>query len=119
MKQVFVLYLFIIKFVLCYSSRIVRPLGGYERLLSRTVKGTNNLSLSHGCVYILNKQYKQDELLPALAKVIDKHEILSAKIVNSDHNNEPLPKWATDLSSLELAKVALTTKVGLQHQLLL
>ena len=113
MKQVFILYLFITRLIICYSIRIIRPLGGYERLLSRTIKGTNNLSLSHGCVYIINKQYKQDELLPALAKVIDKHEVLSAKIVNSD-NNEPPPMWATsDLSSLELAKTALTTKVRL------
>lgn len=45
----------------------IRPLGGYERLLSRLTPCTDTLSLSHAASYLLNRTVSHDLLTAAAA----------------------------------------------------
>ena len=49
---------------------VIRPLGGYERLLSRKTPGTNQVSLSHGCVAIVRGCANDKELAFAVGYIL-------------------------------------------------
>eukprot|EP01038_Epipyxis_sp_PR26KG_P010295 gene10295-13840_t len=63
---------------------IARPLGSYEKLLSRTSPNSNMLSLSHGVVYLLSGIMNNNELLWSLQNCIDRHPMLRAGIFDED-----------------------------------
>jgi hypothetical protein len=58
-----------------FSNAIIRKLGGYERLLSRTPPGKDTLALSHGAIYILKGSYSHDKLLQRLDNLIKRYFI--------------------------------------------
>lgn len=72
------------------ATNIVRPLGGYERLLSRQTPGTRQLSLSHGSAFIVDETLDGEALVQAIAKTMARHPLLRARIVGT----EAQPAWA-------------------------
>ena len=75
-------------FNLCNSilKSSIRKLGGYERLLSRIAPGKDSVSLSHGCVALLNyneDNIAYDDLLDSISRCIDKHPMLGVYIDKS------------------------------------
>ena len=58
----------------------MRPLGGYERLLSRKVSGTQQLALSHGASFLLEGTVLHDVLLESVAASMARHPLLRAYI---------------------------------------
>lgn len=63
------------------KSTVVRPLGGYERLLSRLTPGTNQLSLSHGSVFIMDDFVPNDILSSSVALAMIRHPLLRCCII--------------------------------------
>jgi len=61
-----------------------RPLGGYERLLSRKTPGTSYLSLSHGSAFVLSSSVRAESLERAVAHCMAKHPLLRSRIVDGD-----------------------------------
>lgn len=59
---------------------LFRPLGSYERLLSRKSVGSDTIALSHGCVTILEGNVTDNDLLLSIEFVIAKHPMLRSII---------------------------------------
>lgn len=66
------------------ESQFIRPLGGYERLLSRLTPGTSSVSLSHVCVAILDYAAPHDDILLAVSECMQKHPMLTAYIAKDN-----------------------------------
>lgn len=75
------------------KAAAVRPLGGYERLLSRQTPGTRQLSLSHGSAYIVDVTLDGEALVQAIARTMARHPLLRARIVVTDAQPDA-PEWA-------------------------
>ena len=85
----------------------VRPLGGYERLLSRLSPGTKALSLSHACTVVLNKRVASEVLVQAVTAVAEKQPILRSCIERSKEGGYG---WVyCEKAPSELAKDIVTT----------
>ncbi len=85
----------------------MRPLGGYERLLSRLTPGTNSLSLSHASAVVLNKRVASEVLVQAVTAVIEKQPMLRSYI---ERPEEKEYSWMyCDKAPSELAKDVVTT----------
>ena len=55
------------------NDQIIRPLGGYERLLSRRTPGYESVSLSHGTCYITNRYVDEKLLQEALLYCLQRY----------------------------------------------
>ncbi len=111
--------IFILSFNLCNSilKSSIRKLGGYERLLSRIAPGKDSVSLSHGCVALLNyneDNIAYDDLLDSISRCIDKHPMLGVYIDKSSNdikeqyfNKCEIEGIGSTTSSLDLANEVL------------
>jgi len=70
------------------NQNIIRPLGGYERLLSRVTPNKTSLSLSHGACYELRGCVSDEMLLMAILYCMRKHPILHAYILKSKDDDK-------------------------------
>lgn len=59
------------------NVQVARPLGSYEKLLSRQVPGSTTLALSHGCRVVLSTLISDEELRLALTKCIERFASLT------------------------------------------
>ena len=92
---------------------IYRKLGGYEKLLSRTVPGEEFVALSHGSSYIFSGVVSESVLLQALTKAIKKHPFLNTKIITGGPKGDLF--WAkTEFSDEEIARKALSHRIVYQ-----
>jgi hypothetical protein len=97
-----------------FGRSIARPLGGYERLLSRLTPGTNQLSLSHASAVVLTNRVDHDILLNAVSKVMAKHPMLRSYIDRPEEKengeNGQQQTWNfCDRPLAELAREVVTT----------
>jgi hypothetical protein len=87
--------------------RTIRPLGGYERLLSRLTPGDASVSLSHTCVALLDSAVTHDDLLIAVADCMQRHPMLTAYITikATDEQQKEQQFWSqSNLPCDQLAK---------------
>ena len=54
------------------SEEYARPLGGYEKLLSRKTPGGNTLSLSHAATFLLNSAISHEKIVEAAMASIER-----------------------------------------------
>jgi hypothetical protein len=80
MKFSFILLYVCLNISIAASIRSIRPLGAYERLLSRKVPMKENVALSHGCAVLLNGVVDDETLERAVMNVMDKHPMLKVYI---------------------------------------
>ena len=92
------------------NVNIIRPIGGYEKLMSRKIPDSDSVALSHGAVYLLEGHVDKAALTDAIAMSVEKHPLLRAYIrANLDVPENPLtgPElvWAAcEKNSAQLAK---------------
>lgn len=73
------------------SEDIIRPIGGYEKLMSRKIPNSSSVALSHGAVYLYEGTFDENILSRAIAFSIDKHPLLRSYIrANLDVPENPL-----------------------------
>lgn len=70
------------------NDNIIRPLGGYERLLSRITPNSNSVSLSHGACYEIKGCVSKEMMQRAIIYCMKKHPILRTYILKSQHNSK-------------------------------
>ena len=63
---------------------LLRPLGGYEKLLSRKTPGTPFVSLSHGSVFVLDRALDGTKLVQAVARTMARHPLLRSRITSQE-----------------------------------
>ena len=72
-------------------EEIIRPIGGYEKLMSRKIPNSSSMALSHGAAYLLEGNFDKDVLSNAVALSIQKHPMLRSYIrANQDVPENPL-----------------------------
>ena len=86
----------------------VRPLGGYERLLSRKVFGTQQLALSHGASFLIDGTVQDDVLLESVALSMARHPLLRAYI-SVDPAGAPGFSYCQEQEMAVLARLVLRT----------
>lgn len=70
------------------QQNIIRPLGGYERLLSRVTPGTSSVSLSHGACYEIKGCIPMVVMEKAIGYCMRKHPILHSYIIKTKDNDK-------------------------------
>ena len=86
----------------------MRPLGGYERLLSRKVFGTQQLALSHGASFLIDGTVQDDVLLESVALSMARHPLLRAYI-SVDPAGAPGFSYCQEQDMAVLARLVLRT----------
>eukprot|EP01041_Mallomonas_annulata_P009435 gene9435-19597_t len=74
----------------------IRPLGGFERLLSRKTPSKNEVSLSHGCAIVLSGSISPKDLRFALEYVMVRHPMLRSYISTSTSQTRPSWRYCED-----------------------
>ena len=73
------------------STDFIRPIGGYEKLLSRKIPDSSSVALSHGAVYVLAGDIDTSIFTKAIILCVEKHPMLRSYIkINKDATENPI-----------------------------